>query len=137
MRFMLLMKSTPEAAEAFKDVPFEQVIEAMGRYNDELTQAGVLLSGEGLADISEAVTVDFDSEPPVVTDGPFAEAKELFNGYWIVQAASREEAVEWAKKAPLGPGSWLEVRRVNEIEDFPQDHESIQREAQWRATHQA
>jgi hypothetical protein len=130
---MLMMKSTPEAVEASKEVPFEQIIEAMGKYNEELVKAGVMLSGEGLTDASEGVIVDFDSEPPVVTDGPFAEAKELFNGYWIIQAASREEAVEWAKKCPLGPGSWLEVRRVTEVEDFPQDNEYIQREAEWRA----
>jgi hypothetical protein len=133
---MLMMKSTPEAVEASKEVPFEQIIEAMGKYNEELVKAGVMLSGEGLTDASEGVIVNFDSEPPVVTDGPFAEAKELFNGYWIIQAASREEAVEWAKKCPLGPGSWLEVRRVTEVEDFPQDNEYIQREAEWRTANE-
>src|SRR5690625_179899 len=130
MKYMLIMKATPEAA---KDVPFDEVIEAMGKYNDSLVKAGVLLAAEGLAGTDEGVLVDFDSEPPVVTDGPFAEVKELFNGFWIIQTSSKEEAVEWAKRCPLGPGSWLEVRRVHEMEDFDQDNENVQREAAWRA----
>ena len=76
--------------------------------------------------------VDFDSTPPVVTDGPYAEAKELFNGFWMIEVSSREEAAEWAKRCPLGPGARLEVRRVTELEDFPQDNEWIQKEAGWR-----
>ena len=133
MKYMLIMKDTPEAVEAAKDVPFDEVLEAMGKYNDSLVKAGVLLAAEGLAGTDEGVLVDFDSEPPVVTDGPFAEAKELFNGFWIIQTSSKEEAVEWAKRCPLGPGSWLEVRRVHEMEDFDQDNENVQREAAWRA----
>jgi len=133
MKYMLIMKDTPEAVEAAKDVPFDEVIEAMGKYNDSLVKAGVLLAAEGLAGTDEGVLVDFDSEPPVVTDGPFAEVKELFNGFWIIQTSSKEEAVEWAKRCPLGPGSWLEVRRVHEMEDFDQDNENVQREAAWRA----
>ncbi|HLR93345.1 MAG TPA: YciI family protein [Jiangellaceae bacterium] len=133
MKYMLIMKDTPEAVEAAKDVPFDEVLEAMGKYNDSLVKAGVLLAAEGLAGTDEGVLVDFDSEPPVVTDGPFAEVKELFNGFWIIQTSSKEEAVEWAKRCPLGPGSWLEVRRVHEMEDFDQDNENVQREAAWRA----
>lgn len=133
MKYMLIMKDTPEAVEAAKDVPFDEVIEAMGKYNDSLVKAGVLLAAEGLAGTDEGVLVDFDSEPPVVTDGPFAEAKELFNGFWIIQTSSKEEAVEWAKRCPLGAGSWLEVRRVHEMDDFDQDNANLQREAEWRA----
>ncbi|NYD66815.1 YciI family protein [Agromyces atrinae] len=135
MKFMLLMKSTPEAVEESKDLDFEEIIAAMGRYNESLIAAGVILSGEGLADISEAVRVDFGSEVPVVTDGPFTEVKEIFNGFWILEVSSKDEAVEWAKRCPLGPGSWLEVRRVPGIEEFPQDNEFIQREVEWRAEH--
>ena len=71
--------------------------------------------------------------PPLVTDGPYGETKELFNGFWILDVSSPEEAAEWAKRCPLGPGSKLEVRRVSEIEDFPQDNEWIQKEVGWRA----
>ena len=77
----------------------------MGAYNESLIKAGVLLAGEGLADAKEGFVVDFDSTPPVVTDGPYAEAKELFNGFWILEVSSKEEAAEWAKRCPLGPGT--------------------------------
>lgn len=132
MRYMLIMRATDAAVEAYKDLPFEQVIEAMGRYNEEMMKAGVLLAGEGLTDASEGFVVDFSSEPPLVTDGPYGETKELFNGFWILEVASKEEAAEWAKRCPLGPGASLEVRRVTEMDDFPQDNEWIQKEAGWR-----
>jgi len=133
MKFMLIMRATDAAVEAYKDMPFEQVIEAMGRYNESMMKAGVLLAGEGLTDAAEGFVVDFASEPPLVTDGPYGETKELFNGFWIIEVASREEAAEWARRAPLGPGSFLEVRRVTELQDFPEDNEWIQKEAGWRA----
>ena len=132
-KYMLIMRATDEAVEAYQDIPFEQVIEAMGRYNEELMKAGVMLAGEGLTDASEGFVVDFSAEPPLVTDGPYGETKELFNGFWILEVGSKEEAAEWAKRCPLGPGAKLEVRRVSEIEDFPQDNEWIQKEAGWRA----
>ncbi|MGW4929513.1 YciI family protein [Agromyces sp. NPDC004153] len=133
MKYMLIMRDSEEAIEASKDLDFEEIIAAMGRYNESLIKAGVLLAGEGLAPVEEGFVVDFDSTPPVVTDGPYAEAKELFNGFWIIGVSSKEEAIEWARRCPLGPGTKLEVRRVNELEDFPQDNEWIQKEAQWRA----
>ncbi|MCW2687225.1 MAG: hypothetical protein JWR37_2115 [Mycobacterium sp.] len=133
MRYMLIMRSTPEAEAAAKDIPFEEIINAMGRFNEEMMKAGVLLAGEGLAGPEEGFVVDFSADPPVVTDGPYTEAKELFNGFWILGVSSKEEAKQWAQKAPLGPGVKLEVRRVTETEDFPQDNEYIQKEAQWRA----
>ena len=133
MKYMLIMRGTEEALERYAEMPLDQVIEAMGRYNESLIKAGILLGGEGLAGVEEGFVVDFDATPPVVTDGPYAEAKELFNGFWILGVSSKEEAVEWAKRCPLGPGSKLEVRRVNELEDFPQDNEWIQKEAGWRA----
>jgi hypothetical protein len=133
MRYLLIMRSTPEAQEAMKNVDFNEVIAAMGRYNESLIKAGVLLAGEGLAPPEEGFVVDFSSDPPVVTDGPYAEAKELFNGFWILQVSAKEEAAQWATRAPLGPGVKLEVRRVTEAEDFPQDNEWVQKEIQWRA----
>jgi hypothetical protein len=132
MRYMLIMRSTPEAEKAMENVDFNEVIAAMGKYNESLIKAGVLLAGEGLSPPEEGFVVDFDAEPPVVTDGPYTEAKELFNGFWILDVSSIEEAKQWAQKAPLGRGVRLEVRRVNEFEDFPQDNEWIQKEIKWR-----
>jgi hypothetical protein len=132
MKYMLIMRANEQAIAEFEEMDFNEVIAAMGAYNESLIKAGVLLAGEGLADAAEGFVVDFDATPPVVTDGPYAEAKELFNGFWILEVSSKEEAAEWAKRCPLGPGAKLEVRRVNELEDFPQDNEWIQKEAGWR-----
>ncbi len=135
MKYMLIMRSNQAAAEAYKDLDFEQVINAMGEYNDAMIKAGVMLDGQGLTDATEGFVVDFDSETPIVTDGPYGETHELFNGFWIIQTSSREEAAEWASRAPLGPGSKLEVRRVTDASDFADyaDNEHIQKEAAWRA----
>ncbi|WP_087486107.1 YciI family protein [Brachybacterium massiliense] len=132
MKYMLIMRVTDEALAASQEIPFEQVIEAMGQYNESMMKAGVLLAGEGLADASEGFVVDFSSEEALVTDGPYGETKELFNGFWIIEVSSREEAAQWARRAPLGTGSFLEVRRVTEAEDFPADNEWIEKEAGWR-----
>jgi hypothetical protein len=134
-RYMMIMRVTPEGAAAFQDanIDFNEVIESMGRYNEELIKAGVMLAGEGLTGPDEGFVVDFDADPPVVTDGPYTEAKELFNGFWILDVSSKEEAKQWAQKCPLGPGVRLEVRRVSETEEFPQENEWIQKEIQWRA----
>ena len=135
MRYMLIMQVQAEAAaKASEELDMEQVIAAMGAYNEELQKAGVFLSAEGLSDASEGFRVDFTSVPPAVTDGPFAEAREVFTGFWILEVASREEAEHWAKKCPLGPGVALEVRRVNELADFDMpDNEWIAKEQEWRA----
>lgn len=132
MKFMLIMRATDAAVEAYQDIPFEQIIEAMGKYNESMMKAGVLLAGEGLTDASEGFVVDFSAEQPLVTDGPYGETKELFNGFWIIEVSTREEAAQWASRAPLGPGSFLEVRRVTEMDDFPADNEWIQKEEGWR-----
>jgi hypothetical protein len=132
MRFMMIMRDTQEAIDASKEIPFDEIIAAMGAYNEKLVKAGVLLSGEGLSDASEGIVVDFNSDPPVVTDGPYAEAKELFSGFWIIEVSSKEEAAQWASQCPLGKGSKLEVRRIHGPEDFPADNEWIQKEEQWR-----
>ena len=132
MRYMLIMRSTPETEYAMADVDFDEVLAAMGRYNESMINAGVLRAGEGLAGPEEGFVVDFESGAPVVTDGPYHDAKELFNGFWILEVSSIDEAKQWAAKAPLGPGARLEVRRVHETEDFPQDNEWVQKEARWR-----
>jgi hypothetical protein len=134
-RYMLIMRVTPEAEAAFQDadIDFSEVIESMGRYNEELIKAGVMLAGEGLTGPDEGFVVDFVSDPPVVTDGPYTEAKELFNGFWILDVSSKDEAKQWAQKCPLGPGVKLEVRRIGEADEFPQDNPWIKKEIQWRA----
>ena len=113
MQYMLIMRSDDEAVAAYQEIPFEQVIEAMGKYNESMMEAGVLIAGEGLSDASEGFVVDFTADPPLVTDGPYGETKELFNGFWIIEVDSRDEAVAWAGRAPLGPGTKLELRRVH------------------------
>ena len=133
MKYMLIMRATDEAFAAFADVDFNEILDAMGQYNEELISAGVLVAAEGLDDAAQGVVVDFSTEPPVVTDGPYGETKELFGGYWILDVASKEEAVEWAKRAPMtGPGMKTEIRRVPSIDEFPQDNPHIQRERAWR-----
>ncbi|ULE34134.1 YciI family protein [Mycobacterium sp. IDR2000157661] len=134
-RYMLIMRSTPEAeaAMAEMEIDFDQIIEEMGRFNEELIKAGVMLAGEGLTGPEEGFVVDFDSDPPVVTDGPYTEAKELFNGFWIIEVSSKEEAKRWAQRIPLGKGVKVEVRRVSETQDFPLDNPWVRKEIQWKA----
>jgi hypothetical protein len=132
---MLIMRSTDETNQAWEEsgVSMEDVMDSMGRFNDEMVQAGVLVAAEGLDDAAGGVVVDYSQKPPVVTDGPYGETKELFGGFWIVDVASQEEAVEWAKRAPLaGPGMKAEIRRVPSIDEFPQDNVWIQKERAWR-----
>lgn len=134
MKYMLIMRATSdEAYAAFADVDMDQMLETMGRFNDELISAGVLVAAEGLDDASGGVVVDYSSQPPVVTDGPYGETKELFGGFYILDVASQEEAVEWAKRMPAaGAGFQTEIRRVPSIDEFPQDNPWIQKERAWR-----
>ena len=132
MKYMLIMRAGDAAMESFKDVDFGEMIETMGRYNGQLIDAGVLVAAEGLDDPKETIVVDYSSQPPVATDGPYGETKELFNGFWVLDVASQEEAVEWAKRAPCGPGVKTEIRRVASIDEFPQDNEWIRKEKAWR-----
>ncbi|KRC47116.1 transcription initiation protein [Leifsonia sp. Root227] len=131
-KYMLILRPTEASMAAFANVDFEEILNAMGQFNDELIRAGVLLAAEGLADPSEGVVVDFTGETPVVTDGPYGETRELFNGYYILDVASAQEAVEWAKRAPMMSGSICEIRRVPTIDEFPQDNVWIQKERAWR-----
>jgi hypothetical protein len=133
MKFMLIWRATDEAYAGMADIDFNEMLETVGKYNDELIRAGVLVAAEGLDDAAEGVVVDFSSEPPVVTDGPYGETKELFGGFYILNVASKEEAVEWAKRSPItGPGFKTEIRRVTTIDEFPQDNEWVQKERKWR-----
>ncbi len=133
MKYMLIMRASDEAYAAFQDVDFNEILETMGRFNDEMISAGVLVAAEGLDDAAQGVVVDYTAQPPVATDGPYGETKELFGGFWILDVASKEEAVEWAKRAPMsGPGVKAEIRRVTSIDEFPQDNEWIRKERAWR-----
>ncbi len=131
-KYMLIMRATDESFAKFENVDFNEILEAMGKFNDELIRAGVLLAAEGLDDAKESVVVDFTGDTPVVTDGPYGETKELFAGYYILDVASKQEAVEWAKRAPMTEGTKTEIRRVTSIDEFPQDNEWIQKERAWR-----
>ncbi|MEJ2870050.1 YciI family protein [Actinomycetospora sp. OC33-EN08] len=133
MKYMLIMRATDEAYAAMADVSMDEMLEKMGRFQEEMLRAGVLLAAEGLEDPAETVVVDHGSEPPVVTDGPYGETKELFGGFYLLNVASREEAVAWATRAPgTGPGFKTEIRRVSSIDEFPQDNVWIQKERAWR-----
>jgi hypothetical protein len=133
MKYMLIMRGTDETLAAFQNADFNEIIDTMGKFNAELINAGVLVVAEGFDPSAGDVVVDYSQQPPVVTDGPYGETKELFSGFWILDVASKEEAVEWAKRAPLiAPGSKAEIRRVSSIDEFPQDNEWVQKERAWR-----
>jgi hypothetical protein len=120
MRFMMLMYPAI-GADAEKWTPSTEDVAAMTAYNEELTKAGVLLSLDGLRPPADGARVSFGGGAPTVVDGPFAEAKEVVGGYWLIQASSKEEAVEWASRCPGADGDFIEVRRVFEMEDFPEE----------------
>jgi hypothetical protein len=121
MRFMMLM--IPKGYETAEPgaMPEADAVSAMMRYNEDLQKAGVLLALDGLHPPSMGARVSFAGGRPVVTDGPFAEAKEVLGGYWMIQVGSREEAIEWAKRCPASANEIIEVRQVQEMEDFPED----------------
>ncbi|HEY8318846.1 MAG TPA: YciI family protein [Amnibacterium sp.] len=137
-KYMLIMRNGG-SVERYEDMDFDAVITAMGKYNESMIEAGVLLAGDGLSDASQGAVVEFTGEAPLVTDGPYGEANELFNGFWTIQAATKEEAVEWAKRAPLTAGNKIEVRRVTDESDFAgyEDNEYLQKEREWRGAERA
>ncbi len=132
MKYMLILKA--DAATESGAMPTDEDINAMGRFNEELIASDALLAGEGLHSSSEGARVDFSGGVQSVTDGPFAETKELIAGFWILQVASREEAITWAKRVPVTDGR-IEVRRVHDVADFNQDNEYVQKEVAWREQH--
>lgn len=124
MRFMMLLKADRDTEAGV--LPTEEGLEAMAKYNEELAEAGVLLDGAGLKPSSEGARVTFPDGEPTVTDGPFAETKELIAGYWMIQVRSKEEAIEWARRVPAdyiphtGRVAEIELRPLFELEDFEQ-----------------
>ncbi|MGH7481043.1 MAG: YciI family protein [Longimicrobiales bacterium] len=115
MRFMILVKASEESEAGV--APTEQELGDMGKFNEELAKAGVMLAGEGLRPSSKGARIQFSAGKPTVVDGPFTEAKELVAGFWLIQAKSKAEAIEWMKRAPFESGE-VEIRQVFEAEDF-------------------
>lgn len=116
MRYMVIVKATKESEAGV--MPTEQMLNDMGKFNAELVKAGVMLAGEGIAPSSQGARIKFKGKDRVVVDGPFAETKELVSGFWILQVRSKEEAIEWIKRAPFGQDAEVEIRRIFEPEDF-------------------
>ena len=122
MRFMMLMIPKGYESAAPGTMPEDlKALQAMMKYNEDLQKAGVLLALDGLHPPSMGARVTFAGGKPKVTDGPFAEAKEVLGGYWVIQVKSREEAIEWAKRCPGGENEIVEVRQVQEMEDWPEN----------------
>jgi hypothetical protein len=134
MKFMVIVKGDEEY-EAGR-LPTEKELSAMTKFNEELAKAGVMLAGEGLHPTSKAVRVKFSDDERIVTDGPFAEAKELIAGYWLWQTKSLEEAVDWLKKAPFGGGAEIEIRQVYDSDDFGEEMTPELKEKQKRLREQ-
>lgn len=119
MRFMIMVKATDQSEAG--EMPSEELLTAMGKYNEELVKAGVMLAGEGLHPSSKGARVKFSGDRRTVVDGPFAETKELVAGFWLIQVKSKDEAIEWVKRIPNpmpGTEPEIEIRQVFETDDF-------------------
>ena len=137
MRFMVLVKADRKSEAGV--LPDRKLLTEMGKYNEELAKAGVMLAGEGLLPSSKGARVKFSGDKRIVTDGPFAETKELIAGFWIIQAKSKEEAIEWVKRAPNpspGTESEIEIRQVFEADDFGAEFTPELREQEKRLSEQ-
>jgi len=113
---MVLVKANKESEAGV--LPSQEMLTEMGKYNEELVKAGVMLAGEGLHPSSKGVRIRFSGSDRTVIDGPFAETKELIAGFWLIQVKSKEEAIEWIKRAPFDGGEEIEIRQVFEADDF-------------------
>ncbi|WP_018183690.1 YciI family protein [Kaistia granuli] len=121
MRFMMLMIPKGYESAAPGTMPAADAVAEMMKYNEALQNAGILMACDGLHPPSVGARVTFEGGKPKVSDGPFAEAKEVLGGYWMINVKSREEAIEWAKKCPGGDNEIIEIRQVQEMDDFPED----------------
>jgi hypothetical protein len=135
MRFMVLVKASEESEAGV--MPSEEMLAEMGKFNEELVKAGVMLAGEGLHPTSRGARIRFSGDERTVIDGPFAETKELLAGYWLIQARDRDEAIEWMKRAPFDDGTEIEVRQVFEEDDFGEEFTPELREQEQRIRAQA
>ncbi|MEU4623390.1 YciI family protein [Actinoplanes sp. NPDC023801] len=118
-KYLLIMRGTDESNAAMM-ADIEEMMATTRQFIEEMVKAGVLLAAEGLDDPRQGVVVDFSGETPVVTDGPYGETKELFGGFFMLDVASKQEAVEWAKRVPAARGAKIEIRRVPGIDEVPQ-----------------
>ena len=125
MRFMMLMIPKGYETAAPGAMPDAKAVAAMMKYNESLQKAGVLLALDGLHPPSMGARVSFSGGKPKVTDGPFAEAKEVLGGYWMIQVKSKEEAIEWASRCPGGDNEVIEIRQVQELADFPAEIQEV------------
>jgi len=116
MRFLVIVKANKDSEAGI--LPSTEILTAMGKFNEELVKAGVMLAGEGLHPSSKGVRVRFSGGKHTVIDGPFTETKELVAGFWLWQVKSKQEAIEWLKRAPFGGGTEIEIRQVFEADDF-------------------
>ena len=116
MRFMVIVKANADSEAG--TLPDEKILTEMGKFNEELVKAGVMLAGEGLHPSAKGARVKFEGGKRTVIDGPFSETKELVAGFWLWQVKSKEEAIEWLKRAPFGGGTEVEIRQVFEPEEF-------------------
>ena len=130
MRFMVIVKANADSEAGI--MPGTELLAAMGKFNEELVKAGVMLAGEGLQPRSRGVRAKFEGSKRIVTDGPFAETKELIAGFWLWQCKSKEEAIEWLKRAPFDGGTEIEIRQVFEAEDFGEQFTPELREQEQR-----
>jgi len=135
MRVMVIVKASRESEAG--ELPSTEMLAAMGKFNEELVKAGVMLAGEGLQASSKGKRIRFDGSKRTVIDGPFAETKELIAGFWLWQVRSMDEAVEWLKRAPFEDGAEVEIRQVFEAEDFGENFTPELREQEKRVGEQA
>ncbi|MDR4479581.1 MAG: YciI family protein [Nitrospira sp.] len=139
MRFMVIVKATKESEAGV--MPSQQLLTEMGKFNEDLVKAGVMLAGDGLQPSSKGARVKFSGDKRTVVDGPFAETKELIAGYWLWQCKSKEEAIEWVKRCPNpavdGKEGEIEIRQVFEAEDFGAEFTPELREQERRVFEQA
>jgi hypothetical protein len=136
MRFMVMVPANKESEAGV--LPSQELLAEMGKFNEEMVKAGVMLAGEGLHASSKGARIKFTGGKTMVTDGPFTETKELIAGFWLIQVKSKEEAIAWMKRAPFGEGVVLEIRQVFSPEDFaPSDPTGELRAAEERLRAQA
>ena len=135
MRFIVLVKANKDSEAGV--LPSREILTEMGKFNEELVKAGVMLAGEGLQPSSKGARVKFDRGKKTVTDGPFAESKELVAGFWLWQCKNLDEAIEWLKRAPFDGGTEVEIRQIFEAEDFGENLPDEVRQREERIRQQA
>ena len=135
MRFMVIVKASKDSEAGV--LPSTELLTEMGKFNEELVKAGIMLAGEGLHDSSKGVRIRFEAKNSTVTNGPFPNTKELVAGYWVWRVNSLDEAINWLKKAPFNNGEEVEIRRIFEAEDFGENLTPELREQEARLAKQA